>query len=249
MTLGFIILRHVNSEETNKYWIECYDCIRKHYPLNKILIIDDFSNYTFINTNKILENTLIIHSEFKGRAELLPYYYYYHNKLFDRAVILQDSVFIQQPINFGEENTFIWSFEHHWDYLYNHNTLIELLDKKELISNYLNNSHSHLWKGCFGVMSVIKQDLLCDIQKTFNFFNIISCVTSREERMKLERVFAICFTLCNNYHCKETKSIFGDIHAFYFNSGGYGSERYQTYIGKKNNNSITLPIIKIWSDR
>ena len=40
-TLGFIILRNVNSELTNKYWIHCYNCIRKYYPENKIIIIDD----------------------------------------------------------------------------------------------------------------------------------------------------------------------------------------------------------------
>ena len=43
-SLGFIILRHVNSELTNKYWVNCYNCIRRHYPENKILIIDDNSN-------------------------------------------------------------------------------------------------------------------------------------------------------------------------------------------------------------
>ena len=76
MSLGFIILRCVRSKDCKDYWIECYDAIRRFYPLNKILIIDDFSNYEFIDTNKILINTLIIQSEFKGRGELLPYYYY-----------------------------------------------------------------------------------------------------------------------------------------------------------------------------
>ena len=37
------MLRHVNNTETNKYWIHCYNCIRKYYPENKILIIDDNS--------------------------------------------------------------------------------------------------------------------------------------------------------------------------------------------------------------
>jgi len=38
-TIGFIILRHVNSSIVNKYWIQCYDCIRNHYPENIIMII------------------------------------------------------------------------------------------------------------------------------------------------------------------------------------------------------------------
>ena len=43
-TFGFIILRHVNSSITNTYWIRCYDSIRKYYPENTILIIDDNSD-------------------------------------------------------------------------------------------------------------------------------------------------------------------------------------------------------------
>ena len=29
--LGFIVLRHVNNELTNKYWIKCVNSIRKFY--------------------------------------------------------------------------------------------------------------------------------------------------------------------------------------------------------------------------
>ena len=60
--LGFIILRHVNSELTNKYWIESYFSIRKYYN-NKIIIIDDKSNKNFLTKIK-LENFYIINYEF-----------------------------------------------------------------------------------------------------------------------------------------------------------------------------------------
>ena len=40
----FIIVRHVNSELTNKYWKESYNCIRKFYPEIKVVIIDDSTN-------------------------------------------------------------------------------------------------------------------------------------------------------------------------------------------------------------
>jgi len=29
MTFGFIVLRHVNNESTNRYWIKCVNSIRK----------------------------------------------------------------------------------------------------------------------------------------------------------------------------------------------------------------------------
>ena len=112
MEQGFIILRHVDSELTNKYWITCYDKIREFYPENKIILVDDNSDYNYISKDKeaTLTNTTIIKSEYKGRGELLPYYYYHKNKLFDIAVVIHDSFFIQKQIDFGTENQFIWEF-------------------------------------------------------------------------------------------------------------------------------------------
>ena len=74
-TIGFIILRHVNSVETNEYWMYSYDCIRRFYKDNLIVIIDDASDDTFL-THKEMHNTFVLKSEFPKRGELLPYYYY-----------------------------------------------------------------------------------------------------------------------------------------------------------------------------
>jgi len=242
MSLGFILLRHVKSAETNELWMECYDCIRKYYPLNKILIIDDASNYTFVDTNKVLSNTLIIQSEFKGRGELLPYYYYFHNKLFDYAVVLHDSVFIQQYIDFGKENRFLWSFRHYWDNLYDYSAIFQTLSEKELVEKVFNDKSS--WEGCFGVMSILSHDLLCEIEKTFNLLKLTDCITTRENRMALERIFAVLFTLSNKKNNIKTTTVFGDIHSL-----GIWDQRYETYLLKKKNNEITLPIEKVWSGR
>ena len=75
-TYGFIITRHVNSEITNKYWNHCIKCIRTFYPYRKIVIIDDNSNQDFLISFHNYENIEIINSEFPGRGELLPYYYF-----------------------------------------------------------------------------------------------------------------------------------------------------------------------------
>ena len=239
--IGFIILRHVNSELTNKYWIYCYKCIRKYYPENNIIILDDNSNYNFI-TNEELYKCTVINSEYPKRGELLPYYYYLQNKLFDYAVIIHDSVFIQQFIDFKKENKFMWSFEHDWDNLYDNNKLINNLQKKYLVLSVFNDKT--LWIGCFGVMSVITHDFLCDINNTFNFVNLIETVTSRSDRMSLERIWAVIFTICNQKHNIKTSSIFGDIMAYCA-----WDQTYETYESKKLNNTITLPIEKVWSGR
>ena len=239
-TYGFIILRYVNSHITNKYWIHCYNCIRKFYPENKIMIVDDNSNPKYIKHFQ-LHNTTIINSEYKQRGEILPYYYYLKHKLFDRAVILHDSVFIQKYIDFGTENKFLWHFEHNWD---NPDLEIELIKK-------LNHSNQlclfyykpHLWKGCFGVMSVISHDFLNVINKKYDFMKLVHVIKNRRTRMCLERIFALIFTIENN---DKIDSIFGDIHK-------YSKQiNYKTYINAlktEGDLSPYWPIIKVWTGR
>ena len=118
-TLGFIILRYVKDTQSSKFWISSHQYIRKFYKDNKIIIIDDNSDYTFIDEDyqNSLENTSIIKSEFPKRAELLPFYYYSKNKFFDIAVIVHDSVFINSKIDFYTDTfKFLWHFNsHQWD--------------------------------------------------------------------------------------------------------------------------------------
>ena len=108
--IGFIILRNVICAKTNEYWKECYRCIKKFYPKNRILIIDDNSNYSYVS-NDPLENTMLIRSEFPKRGEFLPYYYYLRTHFCDTAVILHDSMFIKQYIDFNvDDYKFILDF-------------------------------------------------------------------------------------------------------------------------------------------
>ena len=98
---GFIILRHVNSKQTDFYWKESYKCIRKLYPKQKIIIIDDNSNYKLVSKFKT-ENCEVVQSEYPARGELLPYFYYARNPWFSRAVIIHDSVFIKKKVPIEE---------------------------------------------------------------------------------------------------------------------------------------------------
>ena len=50
-TFGFIMTRHVNSEITNKYWNHSMQLLRKYYPEQKIIIIDDNSIKDFVKTD------------------------------------------------------------------------------------------------------------------------------------------------------------------------------------------------------
>lgn len=233
--IGFIILRHVNNELTNNYWIHCYDCIRTHYPEVPILIIDDDSNYEFI-TEKLLYKTIIINSEYPKRGELLPYYYYLHNKLFDVAIILHDSVFINadiiqlhMPHMHGYK--LIWEFEHQWDQIEDETNMIKLFNDEDLLSFYENKD---LWKGCFGGMSIITHDYLVDINNKYDISKLLNCILNRHNRSSFERVIAC---LLQKNEKKET--LLGNIHAYC----RWGITFYEKDDYKH------LPLIKVWTGR
>ena len=103
-SFGFIITRHVNSEKTNRYWNHNVKLLKTLYPLIKIVIIDDNSDHNFVKPEFSYKNVEVIHSEFPGRGELLPYYYFLKHKFFTNAVIIHDSVFLHKRINFERLN-------------------------------------------------------------------------------------------------------------------------------------------------
>jgi len=238
MSIGFIILRHVRCEQTNKYWIECYNCIRKFYK-ETIIIIDDNSCYEYI-TNIDLVNTIVIDSEYKGAGELLPYVYYLENELFDTAVILHDSVFIQRYINFPNQTLFLWHFEHNnWDNPVLEEKLINASMFDNMLDFYRNKS---AWKGCFGAMTVMPYKTLKTLDEKYHMKNLTNLIKNRVLRQCFERILAGLIT-SENFVKPENCSLFGDIHHFKPDF----DYTYEKYI--KDKSTITLPIIKIWTGR
>jgi hypothetical protein len=231
-SLGFIVLRHVNDTLTNKYWIRCVNCIRQHYPENHILIIDDNSNYTFISDEKFYKTT-IIKSEFPKRGEVLPYYYYLHNKLFDVAVIIHDSVFINKFVDMTvDKYKLIWEFEHgDSDQTEDEIRILNVFNDLELNEFYKNR---HLWKGCYGGMSVITHDYLTFINNKYDISKLLNCIQNRHNRMSFERVIG-CLLQKNG----EKQTLLGNIH--YYCPWGIRYNKVDEY--------NHLPFTKIWSGR
>ncbi len=218
-TFGFIILRCVNSEETNKSWIRCYKSIRKFYN-NKIIIIDDNSDQKYI-TNIEYYNTTIINSEFPRRGELLPYYYYIKNHFFTRAVVIHDSMEIIKYFDFMNinlQNKFnnysrLFSFD-------NNCYQIDIEFFKEM-TTYIKNGHAlykyHLANktkliGCFGVCFVIDYNFLQDIENKYNISNLVNFVDNRKKRMNLERFLSCLFEYDRGKSFITPNDIFGNIH-------------------------------------
>lgn len=231
-SLGFIILRHVNNPKTNEYWVLCYNCIRKYYPENHILIIDDDSNKEYLE-NKDLYKTTIINTEYPKRGELLPYYYYLRNRLFDVAVIIHDSVFINKYIDFSiDKYKFIWTFHHNWDQIEDETNMINVFNDKDLLDFYHNKK---LWEGCFGAMTVISYEYLEIVHKKYNLDLLLDKVVTRYNRCSFERVIGVLL----QFGLKQ-QPLLGNIHEYCI----WKSIRFNNK-DKYNH----LPIIKVWTGR
>lgn len=233
---GFIITRHVNSEKTNRYWIECVHQIRLFYPQNPVVIIDDHSDPKYVSKMPF-PNCTVIKSEFPKRGELLPYYYFYRYKFFPKAVILHDSVFLQQRIQFeNADNMPLWHFTHplHQN-VELEDRLLRCLDNNEKL---LELHSTHAFRGAFGCMSVVTLDFVTRIEEKYKLCNLLSYVNSRLLRMGLERVFGLIFTVEN----PERVSMFGTIHDYC----RWGLT-FLEYLQQKK--SDRKAVVKVWSGR
>jgi hypothetical protein len=251
---GFIITRHVNSEKTNKYWNKCVRCIRTFYPFKKIIIIDDNSNQNFIKADLEYSNIQIIQSEFPGRGELLPYYYFHKNHFFENAVIIHDSIFFHKRIIFekliGVRVLPLWHFDADKENL-SKSLLIsnklknnsEIQKKLSLNDNILGLNHQK-WYGCFGVQSFINYNFLKYIEKKYSILNLLSVVKNRQDRCTLERIFGAIFFTEEHSNLTKMKSLFGNI--FNYQKWRYTFDEYENDIKQKK---ISKAIIKVFTGR
>jgi len=250
---GFIITRHVNSEITNRYWNHSVKLLRKFYPEIKIVIIDDNSNQQLVKADYDYNNIEIIQSEFPGRGELLPYYYYLKNKFFENAIILHDSVFIHRRLNFGKLNGVnvlpLWHFEPDTENVENSKKILNSLINSNALFDKIKNEVKigllvNRWYGCFGCQSYINHNFLLHIEKKYKITNMISHILCRSDRCCLERIMGCIFsTECPN--AIKLKSLLGNI---LVNKG------FNTYYFDKYNEDIKrgkLPrvVIKVWTGR
>ena len=263
MTFGFIISRHVTSELTNKYWNHCIKQLNALYPLIQIIIIDDNSNQEFVKEEKEdkedkeeYKNITVVQSEFPGRGELLPYYYFYKNKYFDNAVIIHDSTFFQKRCAFNKLEAAqikvfpLWHFDHD-KYSNVANTVRIARSLKnggakviEMAQYNVIDRPKEKWSGCFGVQSYINHAFLSSLQIKYNIFNLLQVVHCRVDRCCLERIFAILFTI-EYPQINKMKSLLGPISDKKYRWG----LTFEKYIRYKNVNVFNIPIIKVWTGR
>jgi len=252
-SFGFIITRHVNSEITNKYWNHNIKLLRTLYTLIKIVIIDDNSNYNFVKPEFEYKNLQIIQSEFPGRGELLPYYYYLKHKFFENAIIIHDSVFLHKKLNFerlkGVNVIPLWFFNSDTENIANTKRITSYLKNNTVIYKKITKDfntlgmNSNEWIGFFGVQSYINLSFLQRIQAKYNILNLIKAVTCRADRCCLERIFGVIFST-ESPKLLSNKSLFGNIITYH--QWGYTFDQYMADLKK---GTIPRYTIKVWTGR
>jgi hypothetical protein len=251
---GFIITRHVNSELTNKYWNQCVKLIRTFYPYKQIIIIDDNSKQEFVKAQFPYKNITIINSEYPGRGEILPYFYYLKYKWFPNAVIIHDSVFIHRRVPFEQFTFPVLPLWHHIYDKENLNNLIRIVsclnNKNELIRKLKGDEINILglkkdnFNLVFGTQAYIKLSFLELLQNKYNITNLVNVIHNRTDRCGLERIMGLLFT--QEYSIlNKINSLFGDILAknksFNYN--------YDTYNKDLKNQKVLYPFVKVWTGR
>lgn len=249
---GFIITRHVNSVKTNKYWNNGVKLLRILYPLTKIVIIDDNSNYNYVKEEHQYKNIEIIQSEFKGRGELLPYYYLLKKKFFKNAVIIHDSVFFHKRVPFEKLNGIsvlpLWFFNPDEEDIKNRKRLIINLKNYHILDCNLSNKNLfelsyNKWYGCFGAQCYINLNFLEKIEKKYEITKLLSEVHCRADRCCLERIIG-CIFFTEYPNIMRVKSLFGNI--MKYQKWGYS---YDEYIEQINKRELPASVIKIWTGR
>ena len=264
MTFGFILLRHVNSEKTNKYWNQSVKLLRTCYPHRKIVIIDDNSNQEFIVSDFEYNNVEVIQSEYPGRGELLPFVYYARHKWFDKAVIIHDSVFIHERIPFDKLSCAalpLWHFDYDQENLTNIHRIVNGLknsaDIQALMFSSTNsdigvslrmrkrNITSDSIASCFGAMCFITYDFNLMLEKRYGISNLVNFVHNKTDRCAMERIVGLLLWR-NSNTIRSVKSLLGDIR----NAGppwGYTYDQYEQSLFKHK--LVLRKVVKVWSGR
>jgi hypothetical protein len=254
MNCGFIITRHVNSIKTNRYWNQSIKLIRTLYPYKKIVIIDDNSKQHFVKPDYDYKNVEVIQSEFPGRGELLPYYYYLKYKWFENAIILHDSVFIHKKIDFDkiQQPVFpLWHFDYDKENIHNILRICSQLKNSHKLTNIVSNNNINIlgfnsfnnFACCFGVQTYIKHSFLLLLEQKYGISNLINHVKTRTDRCSMERIMGLLFCL-EHPSLLKYKSLLGNILST--GNWGYSFEDYQTAIKKRK---PIKAVVKVWTGR
>jgi len=249
---GIIILRHVRNHEQDRLWKECMRCIRAHDKNITVMIIDDDSDLSMItmdeDTKELVQNTIMIRSEFPRCGEMLGYYYMHKLRIFRKAIVMHDSVFLmrikEEWWSETEACKFLWYFSDHcWDDIKRETELIQMLDSHEDMLNMF-YPKKHLWMGCFGAQAIVSLEFVDRLQEKYKLFRLLSVIKTRIDRIHMERILGCIFTYEEPRLFFDT-AVNGTIHKYF--KWGYKMDEY--LVDNKMEIGANRDMIKVWSGR
>ena len=215
---GWLVLRHVASGEhvSAQFWHENARRLRRWFPSDPILIIDNRSNRTVFPLTwrcpeELAPCSVVFHDD-DASAEMLPYYIMATRQPFRRAVFLFDSTFALSPkddhapaermararatLTTGETRP-LWGFDTRGHFSERHFKWLSTTTMRLL--NALNHSRVlraraldySSWWGCFGAMAVFDVEFATMLFRDLGFERLRKLLTNRIERMAFERIMGI----------------------------------------------------------
>jgi len=246
--VGFIIPRCVKSKAHNFPYKECYSKIRQHHPTLKIVFIDDNSDKSILEEIP-MTNVEIIQSEYHGAGEYLPYYYLLTRKLFKKAIIIQDSWFVNDKIPYEKVTDYLFMYHD----VYNKNQpwfnkgLVDKLFNHTKIPSLLHERYKNIHDpSCWGSCMIVTHDFLLKVENLVGISKWKDVIKDRNDRIALECALAVVFL-----HVKDNKdinySLYGftpDLESVKYEHSVYNVEKYL-----QNKQKLKDKIIKVWNGR
>lgn len=243
--VGFIMLRCVRKKEQNTLYKECYEAIRKYHPDLKIVIIDDNSDKSVLESDYPMTNVEIIESEYPTAGEYLPYWYLLQRKIFKKAIFVQDSMILNTKIPYENVEDFMFLYETGNVTGYQEETK-QLLENTIIPEKLRSIYDSGNWRGCWGSMTVITSDFLSKIEESIGISKWKDIIRSRGLRIGLESAIGICCVYLKGND--RGMSLFGksdDMNVM----KDPGNEKYTLDMYLADKTRIKDSIIKIWNGR
>jgi hypothetical protein len=243
--VGFIITRCVKKPEHNLLYNESYAAIRKFHPDLKIVIIDDNSDKSVLEEIP-MDNVEIIQSEFPGAGEYLPYYYLLTRKLFKKAMILQDSTFVNTRINYESVSDYMFFYEFEkklYDFPENVKKILQNTKKPGELVDFLTNGN---WRGCYGTLMVITYDFLKKIDDIIGVEEWKNTINNRDMRIALEKAMAIACIYVSGE--RPVYSLYGNkdnLEVMKIEPAG----SYNIHMYLEDKTRVNDEIIKVWNSR
>jgi hypothetical protein len=220
MSFGFIVPSCCKTTIHLNQLHRCICSIRKYHYDNHIIIINDsYKNYNLEIELEKYNNIQIIKSVNQGSGDQQTFKVLSETNLFDKAIIMQDSMILNKKLENIDDITsvkFLWHFTNHrvhWNIIKEPKTQFNIdnniithadLIAYHIINKYKNNSqfqifaldclkHMDKWCGSLGSCCIIDKKTLLKLNNEVNFIDtFITATSNRDRRVNESMLGLIC---------------------------------------------------------